>query len=210
MNSIGAALFACAAAGCAWSAWVSLGGRLRIVVVTVSATVAVLVPVTHLDGSTATTKHASPPPSRPVGGHEASRGPTVEAPTLPLVAESEVEIPVRPVLFELAVGPVAAEALPLHSDGEADLADQEATPVPSDVQPPPERNRDAAEHAGSRIGVPPAVEAPMALLTAQVVPSRAPSAREHKQAPPGQEHKKAPRGQERPKKAKPSAQSQRH
>jgi hypothetical protein len=193
---------------------VSLRGRWRIVVITLSAALAVLVPGAQLGGSTATTEHASPPPSRPVGGHEESRVPTAEAPTLPLVAESVVEIPVPPILFELAVGPVAAEALPFHSPGEAQLADEEATPIPSEVQPPPERNRDAVRHAGDKVGLPPAVEAPVAMLTAQAVaPSRAPSGQQgHKQAPPGQEHKKAPRGQEHPKKAKPApgAQSRRH
>jgi hypothetical protein len=214
MNPIGAALLACVAAGCAWSAWVSLRGRWRIVVITLSAALAVLVPVAQLGGSTATTEHASPPPSRPVGGHEQSRAPTVEAPTPLLVAESAVAMPVPPVLFELALGPVAAEALPLHSDGEAQLADEEATPIPSEVQPPPEQNRDAVRHARDKVGLPPAVEAPAALLTAQaVVASSAPSGQQvHKQAPPRQEHKRAPRGQEHPKKAKPApgGQSRRH
>src|SRR5262245_40254433 len=70
MNPIGAALLACAAAGCAWSAWVSLRGRWRVIVITVSAALAVIVPAVQLGGSTPTTERVSPPLPESAGGHE--------------------------------------------------------------------------------------------------------------------------------------------
>jgi hypothetical protein len=203
MNAIGAALLACAAAGCAWSAWVSLRGRWRVVVITVSAVLAVLVPVVQLSGSTATIERASPPPPEPVAGHEPAPAPAVEASPLPAAAEPAVETPVPPVEAELAVAPVAEDAVPVGPDFDVELAAVQATPRGRDVQPPPERHRAVVPQASGTVEVPPAAEAPTAVRIATVV-TPAPASAGHKP-------KQAPR-QEHPKKAKaaPAAQRRRH
>jgi hypothetical protein len=202
MNPIGAALLACAAAGCGWAAWVSLRGPWRVVVITVSAALALLVPVVQLGGPTATTERASPPPLGPVGGPELSPAPAVDAAAPPVVVvEPAVETPVPPVRAELAVGPAVAAALPIRPDGAVQLAAEEPAPVPSDVQSPPERRRDAVLQADDTVDLPPTVETPKAVGTAQAaVPSP---------GSPGHKNKKAPPGQEQPKKAKPAPATQR-
>jgi hypothetical protein len=251
MNPIGAALLLCAAAGCAWAAWVSLRGQWRLVVIALSVALAVVVPLAQLGGSTATSGHAAPPPSTPVGDHELSPAAAVEARTRPVVAESAVEgrtrpvvaesaveagrrrlvaqsaveagrrpvVPesavgtaVGPVLAELAVAPVAVEALPVRADSEAQLGDEPASRALSEVQPRSEPHRDALQQAGTVLGLPPAVDGPVALSDRAAVPSRVPAGHGQKKPPPGQEHKKAPRGQEQAKNAKPApgAQGVRH
>ena len=210
MNPIGAALLACAAAGCAWSAWVSLRGRWRVVVIILSAALAVLVPAVQLDGSTSTTERASSPPPEPAGGHEVAPAPTVEVPPgqaapLSAVAEPAIETPVRPVppvQAELAVAPLADETLPVAPDDVVELAAEETRPGSSDVQPPPEHRRDAVPQAVSTVAVPPAVETSTALRTA--AETAAPSAPSS-----GSQPKKAARQHERPNKAKPEPKDQR-
>ena len=222
MNPIGAALLACAAAGCAWSAWVSLRGRWRVIVITLSAALAVVVPVVQLGGSTPTTERVSPPLPEPVGGHEpapapapagevpaveapalpAVAEPAVEAPALPAVAEPAVESPVPAVQAELEVAPVMKESLPVTPDDDVELTAQKATPVPTVVQPPPTPRLDAVLLTGGTVEVPAAVEAPTALLTSAKAAALSPQSSGHKQKP-------APRQQDHPKKAKPEAKGQR-
>ena len=203
MNPIGAALLACAALGCAWSAWVSLRGTWRLVVIVLSAALAVLVPVAQLDASTVTSEHASTAPSAPVVEQEAPPTPAVEAPVLPEVTDGEVETLAPPVLVDLPVAPRAAEAMRIRSDGETPPAENDTMPAPSDVPAPPEAHGDATRAAATIVTAPAAVEAPVELTAQAVVPSPAPS---------DQKHKKTPPGHERPEKAKPasSARSRRH
>jgi len=214
MNPIGAALLACAAAGCAWSAWVSLRGRWRVVVITVSAALAVLVPVFQLSGSTVTTERASAPPPAPAGGPESAPAPTVDAAPLPAaaepaVAEPAVETPVPAVRAEPAVTPVAEEALPVGPDDDVELAVGAATPVASEVQLTSERRRDAAPQAAGTVEPPPTVEAPRVeaptALRLATAAAPAPTSSDHKD-------KKAPPTKGHPKKAKaaPGAQRRRH
>ncbi len=220
MNPIGAALLACAAAGCAWAAWVSLRGHWRTVVIALSAALAVVVPLARLAGSPAATGRAAPPPSRPVGQHEPSSALTVGGAPGPLLAESVVDAAPRPVIAESAVDAaprpvvaesavqtpganvpgelmvvsVAVEAVPLGADGDAQLGDEHATLASSEVQPGPERHPDALRPVGGGVVVPAAVDAPVTLRHQAAASSPAPSHPERKKTPPGQE---------RPKKAKP-------
>jgi len=207
MNPIGAALLACAAAGCAWSAWVSLRGRWRVIVITVSAALAVIVPVVQLSGSTPTTERVSPPLPEPAGGHELAPTPQVEVPAVeaaapPAVAEPAVETPGPPVRAELAVAPVVEEPLPVGADDDVELTAQETTSVRTDVQPPAAPRLDAVPLAGGAVEVPAAAEAPSAARTSAKAAALSPQSSGHKQ-------KKAPRQQDKPKKAKPEAKGQR-
>jgi hypothetical protein len=207
MNPIGAALLACAAAGCAWSAWVSLRGRWRVVVITVSAALAVIVPAVQLGGSPTTTERVSPPAPEPVGTHEPAPAPTgevttVEAQALPAVAEPTVDSPAPSVQAELAVAPVAEEPLPVDPDDDVERAVEEVTPVPTIVQPPAQYHLDATPQTAGAVEAPATTEAPTALRTAAKAPAapRRSSGHKHKNPPPKPEH---------PKKAKPEPKGQR-
>jgi hypothetical protein len=209
MNPIGAALLACAAAGCAWSAWVSLRGRWRVIVITMSAALAVIVPVVQLGGSTPTTERVSPPLPEPRPGHELAPAPApaVEVPTaegaaLPAVTEPAVETPVPPVQAELEVAPVAEEARLVGRDDDVELTAQETALVPTDVQPPPAPRLDAVPPTGSAVEVPAAAETPKALRTPSKTTALSPQSSGHRQ-------KKAPRQQDHPKKAKPEPKGER-
>ena len=204
MSPIGAALLACAAAGFAWSVWVSLRGRSRIVVITLTAALAGLGSFALVSRSTTTTEHAALPPSRTAGGHDLSpatsvesatpapvagsavgtQAPAVESATPPPVAASPVETTLPVAEAQPAVAPVAAETLAFGPVRNAQPSDQEPAPALIEVRPPP-------------VAVPVTVEAPVVHLTAQsaVPPPAALSRKDHKKAPPGQEH---------PKKAKPA------
>jgi len=200
MNPTGAALLACAALGCAWAAWVSLRGGWRLVVIVLSAALAVLVPVAQLEGSTATTEHAAASPSTAVEPQQPPPAPAPATPAVPAfaavpvtappeVTDGAVDTPVAPELIALPVAP-QAEARPVRADDDMHPADAETAPPPTEVPPPPQPHTDAVRADAGTAAVPAAAEAPVELTAQTVGPSSASSTPKHKKAPPAQERAK--------------------
>jgi hypothetical protein len=166
---------------------VSLRGRWRILFITLSAALAVFVPLGQFAESTTTSERAAAPPSSRVAGSPLPSAPSLASPAGPAVSTFPVQTETGPVATEPGVeaapapapetaadetlpAPVVAEftaatavgrARPVPADGRSRPATNQATPAPVDVQPRSGNDRTALPVAGTSVNVAPVVATPV-------------------------------------------------